>query len=49
MKKFYSSKPLLKLAGGGMHPQHPPLDPPLTLQYRIYCGSKKQALPQNSV
>ena len=29
MKKFYSSKALLKMAGGGMHPPHPPLDPPL--------------------
>ena len=26
MDQFYSSKTLLKLAGGGMHP---PLDPPL--------------------
>ena len=32
MEKFYSSKTLLKMAGGGMHLQyipHPPLDPPL--------------------
>ena len=24
MEKYYSSKTLLKMAGGGMHPQHPP-------------------------
>ena len=24
MEKFYSSKALLKMAGGGMHPPHPP-------------------------
>ena len=29
LEKFYSSKTLLKLAGGGMHPPHPSLDPPL--------------------
>ena len=28
-EKFYSSKALLKMAGGGVHPPHPPLDPPL--------------------
>ena len=26
-KNCYSSTALLKMAGGGMHPQHPPLDP----------------------
>ena len=25
MQNFYSSKALLKMAGGGMHPPHPPL------------------------
>ena len=29
MEKFYSSKAFLKMAGGGMHPPYPPLDPPL--------------------
>ena len=24
MEKFYLSKALLKMAGGGMHPPHPP-------------------------
>ena len=24
MEKFYSSKGMLKMAGGGMHPPHPP-------------------------
>ena len=24
MKRIYSSKGLLKMAGGGMHPPHPP-------------------------
>ena len=27
MKKFYSSKALLKMAGGGMHTQHTPHPP----------------------
>ena len=34
MKKFCSTKTLLKMAGGGMHKQHiphPPLDPPLVV------------------
>ena len=29
VEKLYLSKALLKMAGGGMHPPHPPLDPPL--------------------
>ena len=29
MEKNYSSKALLKMVGGGMHPPHSPLDPPL--------------------
>ena len=29
MEKFYSSKALLKMAGGGVHTPHPPLDPHL--------------------
>ena len=29
MEKLYSSKTCLKMAGGGMHPLHPLLDPPL--------------------
>ena len=29
MEKLYSSKTCLKMAGGGMHPPHPSLDPPL--------------------
>ena len=36
MEKFCSSKTLLKMAGGGgMHPSHPPLDPPLTTVLNI--------------
>ena len=31
IEKLYLSKALLKMAGGGMHPPHPPLDPPLAL------------------
>ena len=43
MEKFYSSKALLKIAGGGMHTPYPPLppgsatvpvDPILTFYYR---------------
>ena len=30
-ENFYLSKALLKMAGGGMHPPHPPLDPPLLI------------------
>ena len=29
MEKLYSSKTCLKMAGGAMHPPHPPLGPPL--------------------
>ena len=29
LEKLCLSKALLKMAGGGMHPPHPPLDPPL--------------------
>ena len=31
IEKLYLSKALLKMAGGGMHSPHPPLDPPLPL------------------
>ena len=27
MEKLYSRKTFFKMAGGGMHPLHPPLDP----------------------
>ena len=33
MEKFHSSKALLKMAGGGMHPPHPPLDFPLIIRF----------------
>ena len=33
MEKFYSSKTLLKLADGGMHPPYPPLDPPVVMMF----------------
>ena len=32
MEKIYSSKGLLKMAGGGIHPPHFPLDPPLAIK-----------------
>ena len=35
MKKFYSSKIFLKLAGGGMHPPHPSLDPSLLMKHHF--------------
>ena len=31
IEKLYLSKALLKMAGGGVHPPHPPLDPPLAV------------------
>ena len=43
MEKFYSSKALLKMAGGGCIPHIPPLDPPLGLNvavnFRCVCRS----------
>ena len=38
MEKFYSSKTLLKMAGGGMHTQHTP-HPPLI---RFWLYNKKR-------
>ena len=35
IEKLYLSKALLKMAGGGTHPPHPPLDPPLVLGMRL--------------
>ena len=35
MEKLYTSKALLKIAGGKMHTPHPtPLDPPLAISYK---------------
>ena len=31
IEKLYLSKALLKMAGEGVHPPHPPLDPPLAI------------------
>ena len=31
IEKLYLSKALLKMTGEGVHPPHPPLDPPLAL------------------
>ena len=40
MEKFYSSKTLLKLAGGGRIPHHlPPLDTPLIAEYFTQLNS----------
>ena len=33
IEKLYLSKALLKMAGGGMHPSLPPLDPPLAILF----------------
>ena len=33
MEKFHSSKAWLKMASGGMHPSHPPQDPPLYMYH----------------
>ena len=40
MEKLYTSKALLKMAGGRMHTFHPtPLDPPLVISYRNHQKS----------
>ena len=40
MKKLYTSKTCLKMAGGRMHNPHPtPLDPPLVIGYRNHQKS----------
>ena len=42
IEKLYLSKALLKMAGGGMHPPHPPLDPRLASSNRNLSGSKNR-------
>ena len=40
MKKLYTSKTCLKMAGGRMHTPHPtPLNPPLAMSYRNHQKS----------
>ena len=48
MKKFYSPKTLLKLAGGGMHTP-PPLDSPLSVRPAAATFFPNAALRTNNL
>ena len=48
MKKLYSPKTFLKMAGGRMHTPHPtPLNPSLALCYRLQKPSKESGVFQS--
>ena len=49
MEKFYLSKGSLKMAGGGMHPPHPPLIPPLQAGTVIDPNKSRCALNREKI